>query len=72
MFLIGNLVDNSTGFSLREITRSPKFAIYEIQCAQHKAYMKEIRLSVPKGKNKAPGPPLSTALNSVIISLKNC
>ena len=39
------------GFALREIIRSPKFPNYEIQGAQHKAYMKEIRLSGrPKAK----------------------
>ena len=39
------------GCALREITRSPKFPNYEIQRAQHKAYMKEIRLSgCPKAK----------------------
>ena len=41
------------GCALREIiiTRSPKFPNYEIQGAQHKAYMKEIRLSGrPKAK----------------------
>ena len=39
------------GCALREITRSPKFSNYEIQGAQHKAYMKEIRLSGrPKAK----------------------
>ena len=39
------------GCALREITRSPKFPNCEIQGAQHKAYMKEIRLSGrPKAK----------------------
>ena len=39
------------GCALREITRSPKFPNCEIQGAQHKAYMKEIRLSgSPKAK----------------------
>ena len=39
------------GCALREITSSPKFPNYEIQGAQHKAYMKEIRLSGhPKAK----------------------
>ena len=39
------------GCALREITRRPKFPNYEIQGAQHKAYMKEIRLSGrPKAK----------------------
>ena len=42
------------GCALREITRSPKFPNYEIQGAQHKAYMKEIRLSGrPKAKGSA-------------------
>ena len=41
----------SQGCALREITRSQKFPNYEIQSAQHKAYMKEIRLSGrPKAK----------------------
>ena len=38
------------GCALRKITRSPKVPNYEIQGAQHKAYMKEIRLS---GRQKA-------------------
>ena len=39
------------GCALREITRNPKCPNYEIQGAQHKAYMKEIRLSGrPKAK----------------------
>ena len=39
------------GCALRKITRSPKVPNYEIQGAQHKAYMKEIRLSGrPKAK----------------------
>ena len=33
------------GYALRKITRSPKVPNYEIQGAQNKAYMKEIRLS---------------------------
>ena len=33
------------GCALRKITRSPKVPNYEIQGAQHKAYMKEIRFS---------------------------
>ena len=39
------------GCALRKITRSPKVPNYELQGAQHKAYMKEIRLSGrPKAK----------------------
>ena len=39
------------GSALRKITRSSKVPNYEIQGAQHKAYMKEIRLSGrPKAK----------------------
>ena len=39
------------GCALRKMTRSPKVPNYEIQGAQHKAYMKEIRLSgCPKAK----------------------
>ena len=39
------------GCALRKITRSPKVPNYEIQGAQHKAYMKEITLSGrPKAK----------------------
>ena len=42
---------NGQGCALRKITRSPKVPNYEIQGAQHKAYMKEIRLSGrPKAK----------------------
>ena len=40
------------GCALRKIIRSPKVPNYEIQGAQHKAYMKEIRLS---GRPKAKG-----------------
>ena len=41
----------SQSCALRKITRSPKVPNYEIQGAQHKAYMKEIRLSGrPKAK----------------------
>ena len=43
--------NNGQGCALRKITRSPKVPNYEIQGAQHKAYMKEIRLSGrPKAK----------------------
>ena len=38
------------GCALRKITWSPKVPNYEIHGAQHKAYMKEIRLS---GRSKA-------------------
>ena len=39
------------GCALRKITRSPNVPNYEIQGTQHKAYMKEIRLSsCPKAK----------------------
>ena len=38
------------GCALTQITRSPKVPNYEIQGAQHKAYMKETRLS---GRPKA-------------------
>ena len=40
------------GCALRKITRNPKVPHYEIQGAQHKAYMKEIRLHV-SGRPKA-------------------
>ena len=46
-----NETKSHQGCALREITRSPRFLNYEIQGAQHKAYMKEIRLSGrPKAK----------------------
>ena len=53
MYFIQNIVEVfvTQGCALREITRSPKFPNCEIQGAQHKAYMKEIRLSGrPKAK----------------------
>ena len=46
------IVDHGNqGCALRNVTRKPKVPdLYEIQGAQHKAYMKEIRLS---GRRKA-------------------
>ena len=45
------LTECTQGCALRNITRSPKVPDYEIHGAQHKAYMKEIRLSgSPKAK----------------------
>ncbi len=41
----GTLNTPFQGCALRKITRSPKVPNYKIQGAQHKAYMKEIRLS---------------------------
>ncbi|KAL9976262.1 hypothetical protein ACROYT_G013543 [Oculina patagonica] len=48
------------GCALRKITRSPKVPDYEIQGAQHKAYMKEIRLS---GRPKTKGHSSAAAMS---------